>query len=651
MSISIMPTKAILLSCLAVTTLLTQQKSSYAEQSSLPNPLQLAIDCRDLSRRLIEAELQIPVSPRKESSSLALWYPKWVPGSHGPGGPIANIAGLQIYESDGTRLNWKRSPGEVYRIEVELPADTSKIIVSMRYVANQPTTTSFGHDCFTSPQIAVISPSCLLLYPEGADIDQQKIDVNLLTPHSWKLASALPQSPSADTALNKTFFGSVSLRTLADSPIMIGTHYRSIELVDDQTSCPPHTLHLFADDDESTNLDQDVIDLYARMVKQSALLIGSHPFDRFDILLAVTTSLPKNGLEHARSTLNVLPPQSLRSPSALKGWDRLLVPHEYIHAWCGKYRRPKGMLTTDFHTPKDTELLWVYEGLTQYLGELIEARARFMSKDEFRHRLLVELRNATHQQGRQWRTLADTASASHILRTSSPNWGGLRRSQDYYMEGMLFWLEADARIRSLTNNKKSLDDFCRSFFKASQRTKNPKAFDRQEVIKHLQRIAKDDWEGLIIRRVESYQQQFDPELASLLGYHFEKTTTIPNIPPNTFRYRGGIDLLDSVGVFLSVDGKVQRILLGSVAEKAGMAPDDQVIAVGELKWSPDRILNAFRNAERDRTPVSLLLSRAEEMKTLQIHHDAGLKYWNLTRDLSKPDLLEKILMPISGTQK
>ena len=617
---------------------------SAQEKTDASNLMHLLIDCSKPHRGLIEAKLTIPVAATAKAGKVSLWYPKWVPGSHGPGGPIANIAGLQVHDVDGERLNWRRAPGEVYRLEVEAPRGTKEVHVSVRYVVNQPTNTSFGHDCFFSGTIGVVNPSCLLLYPDGVDIDEQQIGVSVSLPVDWQVASALATSGNDGNSENERSFQPVSLRTLVDSPMMLGKYYRSFDLVADTSLSPPHTLHVFADNESAENISDKVVKKYAEMVRQTSYLIGSHPFERFDILLGVTDSLPKNGLEHARSTFNVLPPSSLKSVSALKGWDRLLVPHEYLHAWCGKYRRPEGMLTSDFHTPKDTELLWVYEGLTQYLGELVEARSGLMSDDEFKSRLLVELRNAMNQQGRQWRTLADTAAASHILRAASPSWGGLRRSQDYYMEGMLFWLEADARIRHLTNGNKSLDDFCHSFFEAQRSVKQPAPFDRSEIIKQLQSVAPFDWNGLISRRIESFQQQFDPEVASLLGYSFEITSEKPKISANTFRQRSGVDLLDSLGLSISSSGEVKNVLLDSPADKAMLAPQQKILAVDDHKWSEQRILNSVKQAVQGE-PVKLLVLDHDRIKPVQIQYYRGLVYWNLTRDDSKKDWLPQILTP------
>ena len=642
------PPKSMSLALLVFPLLVTWCRDICQADESTEKPMQIRIDTREMNRKLLKADLSIPLDQSDSERSISLWYPKWVPGSHGPGGPVANIGGLQIHSDDGRLLQWQRAPGEVYRLSVEVPEGVSALRVSVAYITDQPTTTSFGHDCFSSDHLAVISPGCLLLYPESSDIDKKKIQAELQLPQGWHAATALPavgETQSADKTLDSEgtqSYSTVNLRTFVDSPIMIGPHYKAVQLAENSEIAPPHTLHIFADSPEQATLPDDVLKNYQAMVTQTASLIGSHPFDRFDILLGITSSLPKNGLEHARSTMNILPPASLKSASALKGWDRLLVPHEYLHAWCGKYRRPAGMLTSDFHSAKDTELLWVYEGLTQYLGELVEARSGLMSEEEFRNRLLVELRNAMHQQGRRWRSLSDTAAASHLLRAASPYWSGLRRSQDYYMEGMLFWIEADARIRQITDGEKSLDDFCKSLFEASRDTVRPNPYDRQEIVEQLEALADFDWDGLIKRRVESVQDHFDPAVAELLGYHFHLTPRAPKIPANTFRASRGIDLLDSLGMSVSAAGEVQKILLDSPADDARMAQRQKIIGVAGFLWNGERLKEAVRDSSTQKH-IDLLIVEGERLVPRQIHYSEGLPYWNLKRDESQPDRLAEIL--------
>ena len=604
------------------------------------------IDARDLPRKLLHARLDIPLTESVIEQKIALWYPKWVPGSHGPGGPIANVAGLRIEDPTGKTLDWQRTPGEVYRLEVTVPANTKSLRVSIRYITNQPTTGSMGHDSWGSAKLGVVSPNTILLYPEQADIYVQQVVTTVVLPHQWQASTALPlaepEKGSADLR-----YKPVSLSRFVDSPIMCGPHHKTFNLVEPgrAKTIPPHRLQVFADDAAQCELNEEVVQKYRAMVTQAALLTGSHPFDQFDILLGVTNQLPANGLEHARSTFNVLPPFALASAKQLRGWNRLLVPHEYMHAWCGKYRRPAGMVSSSFHNPENTELLWVYEGLTQYLGELVEARSGLMTNEQFSHRLLVELRNATHQQGRDWRTLADTGAASHILRDGSDSWPGLRRSQDFYMEGMFFWLEADAILRRESGGSKSLDDFCHEFFSASGDALRPNPYTREDLVRILSSLAQFDWDGLIRRRVESFQTAFDPSVAGLLGYRFEMQAEALAVPFDTFRYSGGIDAYDSVGATFTNDGRVRNLLLGSAADKARLMPEMKIVGIGNYQWSPARWTQALEETKNG-TPIELKILDGDEFKTIQLHYFDGPRWLNLVRQADSADLLSEILKPI-----
>ena len=607
-------------------------------------PMHIDIDASDIARKLLYAELEIPITAQSTERKVALWYPKWVPGSHGPGGPVANVAGLRI-EANGKTLEWQRTPGEVYRIEVAVPPNVDRLRVWIRYITNQPTTGSMGHDSWGSPRIGVVTPSTVLLYPDGIDIDTQQITTTLKLPQGWEASTALL---AADTNAGADSFNyeAASLAQFVDSPIMCGLHRQVFDLVesDRKDLIPPHRLCVFADDEQQCKLNEEIVNRYRAMVTQTALLTGSHPFDQFDILLAVTNKLPANGLEHSRSTFNVLPPSALGSLGQLRGWNRLLVPHEYLHSWCGKYRRPAGMVTKDFHTPLNTELLWVYEGLTQYLGELVEARCGLMTDEQFRFRLLVELQNAMHQQGRQWRTLADTGAASHILRDGSNSWPALRRSQDFYMEGMLFWLEADAIIRKHSQGKKSLDDFCHEFFLATRDTTLPKPHDRAELIRILESLATYDWDGLIRRRVESFQNEFDPNVAVELGYRFQMQKQAPAIPGDTFRHTGSVDTYDSLGVAFSSDGVVRNLLLDSPADRAHMALGMKVVAIGDHVWSPQRLQAAIEQATNG-SPIELKIIEDEQYRTIPIQYRDGPRALNLVRNEEAADILAEILKP------
>jgi predicted metalloprotease with PDZ domain len=615
-----------------------------ASKSPLTGDMQITIDATDLNRKLLTADIAIPLGESTAERRIALWYPKWVPGSHGPGGPIANLAGLKVTDQAGKSLDWERSGGEVFRFEVSAPSGVTSLKVWVRYITNQPSTDSFGHDTYGSRTVGMISPNTVLLYPEGAQIDQAKIKSSLKLPSGWKASSALPVVSGATA--DQIDYGAVTLRQFVDSPIMCGPYHKTYDLVEEteRGRIPPHRLQVFGETEKATEIHPEIIKKYMSMVTQTARVTGSHPFDQFDILLGVTNALAPNGLEHGKSTFNILPVSTMTNPNNLRGWNRLLVPHEYLHAWCGKYRCPAGMATPDFHTPMDTDLLWVYEGLTQYLGELVEARSGLMSGQEFRQRLQSELRSAVHQQGRQWRSLSDTGAASHLLRDGSRNWPNLRRSQDYYMEGMLFWLEVDGILRESTSGAKSIDDFCHAFFQFDPQGPNPRGYTRDELVQILNSLAPYDWSGLIHRRNETVQAQFDPAVAEKLGYRFVLHKEPPVVAGDVFRGAPGNDQLDSLGFTCGEDGVIRNMMLDSPADMAKLAPGMRIRQVNGAAFSRAKLNEALTKA-MEGGDVELQLQDGENQMQVKIPYHDGPRYWALLRDDAKPDVLDEILKP------
>ena len=494
--------------------------STHASATEL---MRIDIDATDIARKLLQAQLEIPIEAQPTEHKFALWYPKWVPGSHGPGGPIANVAGLRIEDSNGNILKWERTPGEVYRLEVTVPSGVDRLRIWIRYITNQPTTGSMGHDSWGSPRIGVITPSTILLYPENVDINAQQIAGTIKLPPLWSASTAL-NSQKADSDSATLSFKAATLSQFVDSPIMCGLYREVFDLVetDRKDSIPPHRLSVFADTPPQCMINAEILARYRKMVTQTALLTGSHPFDQFDILLAVTNTLPPNGLEHSRSTFNVLPPHAVQSLDRLRGWDRLLVPHEYLHAWCGKYRRPAGMVTPNFHQPLNTDLLWVYEGLTQYLGELVEVRCGLMNDQQFENRLLVELQNATHQQGRTVAYFGLIQAPPRTFFVPAASHG-----PDFAEAKISTWKACSSGLRPMQSFEKKRMAISRSTTFVTSSFEQPATQHfRSHILAKIScrssiRSRPYDWDGLILRRVESFQNEFDPNVASLLGYKLE----------------------------------------------------------------------------------------------------------------------------------
>lgn len=600
----------------------------------------LHIDATDLPRLLLHARQTIPLDGDQRGVELPLWYPKWVPGSHAPGGPIQNIAGFSITDQDGDAVRWTRTPGEVYRFLAHVPEGATELNIDFRYITNQSAANSHGLDSFGAADIGLISPNTVLVYPEGMHDGTWTVETTLTLPEDWKAACALDPVEDDESEADYTY-APVSIRRLIDTPIMVGRHYKMYELNEEGVDAPPHRLHIFSEMESQIEIHPEVLAGYQRMVTQAAHLFGSFPFPSMDILLGTTDQLPRNGLEHLRTTMNIIGLGTLDHPDHLGGWDQMLIPHEYVHAWCGKYRRPDAMATTDFHTPKGTELLWVYEGMTQYMGELLEIRAGLGTLDEYRWELLNRYRGARLGQGRDWRPLADTCSASHILRAGSNSWGDLRRGQDYYYEGALIWMEADAIIRAETEGAKSIEDFCHAFFRADEPTDEPNPYSRADVVTHLNNVAEYDWDTFITERVDNVSGK---PLAGVerLGYSIQYTNTPPTGP-------GGaaldpLDARDSLGMSLGGDGSIRSVMLGSPADKAGLAPRMRIMAINDYTWSRQRFADLMATSGSE-GQITFTTVSGDRLSEVTIEYDQGPRYMTMVRDESKPDVLAEIMEP------
>lgn len=602
--------------------------------------MEIVIDATELPRHLLHATVTLPA----DGDQTWLWYPKWVPGVHAPGGPVQNLAGLLITDADGDTLDWHRDPAEAYRIRVD-DTGSGPLTAHLRYITDQPSTNSDGVDAFGSDAIGVVNANTVLLVREGDRPSDTRVRMSLIPPDGWEVSTSLEidGDPGEDGRID---YRETTLERLVDAPFLLGRHRTTYDLVDEAVAdrTPRHTLHVFSELETRTRIHETVETGYREMVTQATRLFESHPFPSFEILVGVSDVLQKNGLEHLHSSFNVVGLDAYESETSLSGWERMLIPHEYAHAWCGKFRRPQGMVTDDFHTPKDTRLLWVYEGLTQYLGTLLEVRSGLMTPEAFRWHLRWIVVNATYQQGRAWRTLEDTGAAAHLLRGWSERWGSLRRGQDFYYEGLLVWLEADARIRNLTDGERSLDDFCRLFFAVDDDTPNPHGYDRATVVATLNEVVEADWDAFIAARIERRQERAPLTVLDELGLTLQFSNERPEPPEGEDPIDRG-DLRASVGATVWGNGTVNQVILGSPADAAGLAPGDRIEGVDGYVFDLDRLDDAVARSASTGT-VPLLVVTGEKYETRVVRYDGGPRHPVLVTDGDAIDRLAEITAPL-----
>jgi predicted metalloprotease with PDZ domain len=598
-----------------------------------PPALTLTVDAREAPRRILHARLTVPAS----AGRLTLVYPKWIPGEHAPVGPINDLTGLQI-TAGGKPVAWQRDAEDLYAFHVEVPREARALELAFDLVtaaggrgASSPAT--------ASARLVRVSWNQVVLYPRGADPRTLQVTAAVRLPPGWRFATALP--PAGKTA-DGASFKPVSLETLVDSPLLAGAHGKTVDL--SPRAGPPHTLHLYGDSPEAVELSADTAAAYRRLVAEAGALFGAHHYRRYDFLLALSEFLPWGGLEHHESSDNRVPERTLID-DAVRPVRAGLLPHEMVHSWNGKHRRPAGLVTADFQQPMRTELLWVYEGLTTYLGELLTARSGLRSAEEARAALALTAATMDVRAGRTWRPLADTAVAAPVLSGAVREWRSWRRGLDYYPESQLVWLEADTIIRSTSGGQRTLDDFCRRFHGQGGGAPSVVPYSLDDVVAALQAVAPHDWRGFFAARVYAITPRAPLAGIEQAGWRLVYKDTPPPFFKNAEQAAKEIDLSYSLGLVLREDGSVIDVIPGSPAAAAGLGPAMKVVAVGGRRFSRD-VLRAAVQATKTRPDLDLLVESDDFFRTHHLAVRGGDRYPALERDPARPDVLGQILAPL-----
>ena len=431
--------------------LMAFQRSGFAQTPAIT----LAVDATDAPGKILHAKESIATQP----GLLTLFYPKWIPGEHGPTGPVVDLVGLKI-SAGGNSVSWRRDLEEMHALHCVVPAGVHRIDLTFDFVL-PPDAEGFSSGASSSAQLLVLSWNQVVLYPEDQKPDNIIVVPSVKLPANWKFGTALEADPSRQqSGEGENFFKPVSLAMLVDSPVLSSAHFRRIDI--SAGTGTPHFLDLASDGDAALEMSEDQIGAHRRLVIEANALFGAHHYNHYDFLYTLSDQVAHFGLEHHQSSDDRVAERTLIDDNFRKLASGLL-PHEFVHSWNGKYRRPAGLATGDFSTPMKGELLWVYEGLTQYLGKILAARSALRTPDDYREDLALLAARLDHRPGREWRPLQDAADEAQILYGARGDWDSYRRHTDFYDESNLIWLEADVTIRQLTKGEKSLDDFCRKF--------------------------------------------------------------------------------------------------------------------------------------------------------------------------------------------
>ncbi|MGB8733116.1 MAG: M61 family peptidase [Candidatus Sulfotelmatobacter sp.] len=604
---------------------------SLSSWSATPPTVTIFVDATSAPRKIFHAKLKIPAS----AGDLTLYYPKWIPGEHAPDGPVVDLAGLK-FTASGKTLKWRRDLLDGFTIHVDVPAGETEVQVELDFLSPAMFEGGFSAGSSATDKMAVISWNQVLLYPKGWKIDDLTYIATLKLPANWKFGTPLPiASTSGDNT--EIAFKPASLGTLVDSPVITGEFLKVVKLADD----PLTEMDIAADSAAALEPQQEVWDHYKNLVEQANKLFGAHHYRDYHFLLSLSDHVAHFGLEHHESDDSRVDERGLIDETARKA-EASLLPHEYVHSWNGKYRRPADLTTPDYEQPMQDDLLWVYEGLTNYLGTVLTARSGLLTAEQSRDDLAMTAAQLDHTPGRTWRNLQDTADAAPQLYFAPQAWHSWRRSVDFYDEDTLNWLWADVIIRQQSKGKKTLDDFCKLFHGAPSTGPIVKTYTFDDVVETLNQVVPYDWRGFWTERLTNHGP--GAPLGGIEGsgwklvYDESQSEMLRGVESN-FHVVGGAF---SIGLELREDGTITDTTEGMPAALAGIGPGMKLIAVNGRQYSPEVLREALKAGKDGTAPLELLVENTDYYKTYKLDYHGGERYAHLVRDESKPDLLTEI---------
>lgn len=593
-------------------------------------PIKIVVDARDITRRVVTSRLAIPARP----GPLTLRFPEWVPGAHGPLGPIGRLGGIKIFTGNRS-IEWKRDPRHLFSFHLLVPEGASVIEAELAYVLQgRADYLEVSLGIAASNAMAVINWNPLVLYPAGTEPARLAYQAKLLLPAGWKMGTALSV---AHERAGEVAFNPVSLEQLIDSPVLAGKNLERFTLPG--TGTVPHYLVLAREDGAQKDMPDNFLNQLSQLANEAGTLFGGKGYRSFHFLLGLSDQIPNFGLEHHECTVNTASPRAWRGDAAATWWLTFLLAHEYVHSWNGKHRRAADMMARDFNTPLQTDLLWVYEGLTQYLGWVLDARSGLWTKQQFRDELAITSANLDRPIKRSWRNVLDTAIAAPLhTGVRGLSWRG---QSDFYYEGALIWLEADTIIRSRTNGTRSLDDFCGQFFKAHQGRPIVVAYTFDDVTQALGRVVAHDWPAFFRSRLLSTGPRAPLSGIKNSGWRLAYAAE----PCAKVRSTAGTDLSYSIGVLLSDGGQVTDVLYGSPAWNAGVAPGMEIHSVNGRGWTRRVFAEILGAARQGDGQIRMEVSLDKKRREIVLSYRGGPRFPRLENVPGRYDMLEEILRP------
>jgi predicted metalloprotease with PDZ domain len=619
-------------SLFAVSGVCVAQAPAPAAPKDTPYPgmLTIDIDLRAAPRRIYRVHETIPAKP----GPLTLYYPKWPLPDHAPDGAIANIAGLTI-TANGKQLPWRRDVDDMFTLHLTVPDGAESVDLTFQYLSPGPGVW-YGYEVWSTPHLVDLNPTQVAFYPAGYFARDIQIKPTVTLPRGWKFATALEvASRSGDV----THFKPLSFNNFIDSPLIAGEYFNRVDLAPGDKA-PVH-LDIVGDSAAAVNISDQHVAGFRRLVKQLYALFHSHHFDHYDLLLTASDHVAGTGLEHHQSSLEMTDADFLTNADAFIA-SATLLPHEFIHSWNGKFRRPADMWTPAFNSPQPADMVWAYEGLTEYWSVVLAARSGLLTPAQYRDSLASVSAAMSHRTGRRWRSLQDTATSAQLLYFNGDYWTNYRRTTDFYPEGELLWLDVDTKIRQLSHNRRSLDDFAKAFYSMDDGSYVTKTYTFDDLVGALNGVQPFDWAAFLRTRLDDTGSVLPEHGIERGGWKVVYTDTPSDYDKALSKAHHRIDLAYSIGATMSSKGEVSDVQWNGPAFKAGLVPGMQMIAVNGDDFSADVLSSAIREAKSRKSPIELLVNYVGTYSTLSIDYHGGLQYPHLVRAEGTPDYLGDI---------
>ena len=594
-----------------------------------PGTLVLKVDASNLSQQIFRVKLSIPVTP----GPLTLLYPQWLPGNHRPSGPLTQLAGLK-FTGNGAPIDWVRDPVQVYAFHVTVPAGVSTLEAQYQFLS--PLDVVQGRITMTNEIVGVQWPS-VTLYPAGYNSGRITVQPNLTLPEGWQYGSALETSARNG---DEVHFKPLALETLIDSPLFAGRYFKRIDL--DPGAKVPVFLNIVADNAESLEAKPEQIAPHLALVQQATKLFGSHHYRHYDFLFALSDEFTGIGLEHHQSSENGVKPGYFTEWAKGEA-GRDLLAHEYTHSWDGKFRRPAGQNVLNFNVPLQNELLWVYEGQTQFWGKVLAARSGLISEAGTRDGIAAAAAFYDNVQGRDWRAVQDTVNDPIINGRRPLGWANWQRAEDYYTEGMFIWLDVDTKVRELSGEARSLDDFARAFYGIDNGSFVPAFYTFEDVVGALNKVQPFDWAPFLRSRLDGHASGAPLDGLARAGWKLVYTDTPSEFSKAAEERNKNTDFSYSLGLSVKEDGAVTGVQWDGVAFRAGLAGNSSIVAVNHRAYKGAVLKAAVKAASTGKAPIELLVKQGANYRTIALDYHGGLRYPHLERIAGSKDRLATIL--------